>query len=103
MTEKDQYLAEAKENWHRISKTRKPGQEIIDEAACERLLGAFQLGGFFYNIFNLSESRIEYTSKGFSSLLGIAPEEITTELFFDHIHPEDIPWVIESERRSAIL
>jgi hypothetical protein len=95
------YLNEAKDIWRRISKSRLPKEQLIKPEDCARLLGAFQMGDFFYNLFNISESRIEFTSDGVRSLLGIAPEELTIDLFFDRIHPKDLPRVVEYEKLTA--
>lgn len=95
------YLKEAKEIWKKISGLKKPKDQIFDSEKCRELLGVFQVGEYFYNIFNVAEGEIEYTSQGVQKLLGIEPDELDINLFFDRVHSEDVGQLVEFEKRTA--
>ncbi len=97
----ESYLQEAKEIWHKISGNLPVSDIEVERSAYEEMLGVFQMGSFFYNIFNVSKGQIEFTSDGVSELMGLEPKELTIDKFFECIHPEDVGTVVMFERKMA--
>jgi DNA-binding CsgD family transcriptional regulator len=55
----------------------------------KRLLNYFQIGDFYYYIFNLSTQEFEYISSGIERVLGYKAEEVTVPFLLSLFHPED--------------
>jgi DNA-binding CsgD family transcriptional regulator len=97
-----QPLAIAKQLWEHYSPVRIVGNNeknnLIVELA-NRLVHFFQPGDFYWLIFNISTSEIEYISQGIEKVLGYSPEEITLDFFFNNFHPEDQVLYVNSEKK----
>src|SRR3546814_5611743 len=61
------------------------------------MLDIFQVGYYYYFIFNLAETRIEFCSESVAKVLGYRADEITMESMFGSIHPDDVPSFIRFE------
>jgi len=67
----------------------------------KQILNFFQVGDYYYFIFNFNNYEFDLVSAGVKPVLGYEPEEFTTALFMDSIHPEDRPWFLAFETRTA--
>jgi DNA-binding CsgD family transcriptional regulator len=93
-------LNEAKRVWQLVSK-EKPEEEINFEIELrKKLLHFFQIGDFYYYIFNLSTLEVELFSEGVQRVLGYDPTIVNLFFFFNKIHPDDQPWYVNFEKEA---
>jgi DNA-binding CsgD family transcriptional regulator len=76
----------------------------IDEQAFEfdmnvhkKLLNVFQVGEWYYYIFNIKHSCFNFVSQEMSDVLGYKHEDIDVPLLVGAMHPEDQPWFLNFE------
>jgi DNA-binding CsgD family transcriptional regulator len=67
----------------------------------KRLLNVFQIGGYYYIVFNIFQGEIEFASEEIKHILGYEPEEITIQFLMDKIHPEDKSYFLNFEYKIA--
>ncbi|MEO6151399.1 MAG: LuxR C-terminal-related transcriptional regulator [Mucilaginibacter sp.] len=65
----------------------------------KRLLNIFQVGKYYYLVFNIFKGQIEFVSDGVKDVLGYEPEEINIMFMLDNIHPEDKSYFLNFEYR----
>lgn len=87
----------AKEIWTEIGQNKTPGALKLEVEVYKKLLNIFQVGDYYYLIFNPPEMIVEYVSKSITPILGYQPEELTLEKLMQSIHPEDLPHFINFE------
>ncbi|AWG27387.1 hypothetical protein FK004_17735 [Flavobacterium kingsejongi] len=63
----------------------------------KKLLSIFQVGDFYYFIFNVAEANFEFISAEVGSVLGYDPNTITANEFLENIHLEDQPYFLNFE------
>lgn len=63
----------------------------------KRLFNIFQAGKYYYFIFNMYSSEIEFMSDGVVEVLGYKPEEISVPMMMDKIHPDDRNFFLNCE------
>jgi DNA-binding CsgD family transcriptional regulator len=64
----------------------------------KKLLNIFQVGDFYYFIFNVYESTFEYISPEMEKMLGYDPARMDISFFLSAIHPDDQPWFLNCEQ-----
>lgn len=92
---------EAKKIWKRLSRE---GEDSAFEFSLElhkRLLALFQVGDYYYYLFNVRDLVFELVSPEITSLLGYAPEDIDVPFFMGLIHPDDQPWFLNFENMAT--
>lgn len=67
----------------------------------KRLLNIFQVGNYYYIVFNIFQGQIEFISNGIKEVLGYDPKEVTAQFFMDNIHPEDKNYFLNFEHKIA--
>ena len=67
----------------------------------KRLLNFFQVGDYYYFIFNLNTYDFDLVSPEVEKVLGYKPAAFTVPHFMDSIHPEDRPWFLAFETKTA--
>jgi len=92
------YLA-ARKIWGTVVKT---DSEYTKELELQlefhkRLLSIFQVGKYYYMVFNIFQGQIEFMSEEVKDVLGYEPEEMTTMFFLDKIHPDDKSYFLNFE------
>jgi DNA-binding CsgD family transcriptional regulator len=65
----------------------------------KRLLSIFQVGRYYYMVFNIFQGEMEFISEGVKDVLGYGPEEMTIMFLLDKIHPEDKSYFLNFEHR----
>jgi DNA-binding CsgD family transcriptional regulator len=63
----------------------------------KKLLNIFQVGDWYYVVFNLPDSRLDLVGGSVESLLGVKPEMLTLDYLLGQIHPEDLPFFLNFE------
>ena len=90
-------LNEAEKIWKEIGQYKKAGKLKLEVELYKKLLHIFQVGEYYYLIFNPPEMNIEFASKEMKKILGYSPKEFTLELLMGIIHPDDLPFFINFE------
>lgn len=85
--------------WHRIAKFTTNDNFSFELEVHKYLLNIFQPGDFYYFVFNCGTAEMEYVSDSITSVLGIAPSELTLDYLFTIIHPEDLPYFLDFEEQ----
>ena len=88
---------EARKNWLEIGHHKKPGDLKLEVELYKKMLNIFQVGDFYYMVFNPPEGIIEYTSSSITPILGYEPSEFRLEMLMEIIHPDDLPYFLDFE------
>jgi DNA-binding CsgD family transcriptional regulator len=67
----------------------------------KKLLSFFQVGNYYYYVFNVKESAFDFMSAEVKSVLGYSLDEIDVPLMISSIHPEDQPWFLSCENKVS--
>ncbi|RFS26980.1 hypothetical protein DVR12_04135 [Chitinophaga silvatica] len=94
---KIQLYEEAKKIWRIMSDSQEPPDLSLGMEIHKKLLGFFQVGDFYYFIFNLVRGELDYMHHGISKVLGYSPENTSVAWLIDLIHPDDLPWFLDFE------
>ncbi len=101
MAQSDYYLT-ARRFWKTVTDrdvTISESQLQLQLEAQKRLFNIFQAGNFYYIIFNMYKSELDFVDSNITNVLGYAPEEFTIALLLENIHPEDKPYFLNFEYR----
>ncbi|HET8808765.1 MAG TPA: LuxR C-terminal-related transcriptional regulator [Flavobacteriaceae bacterium] len=90
-------LDEANQIWNKATKNKAPGDLLLEMEIYKKLLNIFQVGDYYYFIFNVPQMRIEYASESISSVIGCRSEDYTIDYVLDNIHPDDLPRFLDFE------
>lgn len=95
------YSEETNKLWRRMS-----GQSATDGLHLElelykRLLNFFQVGDYYYFIFNVKDIAFDLVSPQAETVLGYPQGYLTVTAFADCIHPDDRPWFLTFEAKTA--
>ena len=90
-------LNEAQKIWSEIAQHKTPGELQLEVELYKKLLNIFQVGDYYYFIFNPPQMVIEFASASVTDVLGYQPEELTLEGLFNIIHPDDLPHFLSFE------
>lgn len=90
-------LNEAQKIWTEIAHNKTPGDLKLEIELYKKLINIFQVGDYYYMIFNPPEMVIEYASSSIEETLGYKPEEFTLDKLFSIIHPDDLPYFMDFE------
>lgn len=95
------FSEETNKLWGRMS--GKPSAESLNVQLelYKKLLNIFQVGPYFYFIFNLQTLDFDLVSEQVETVLGYKPSEVTVPFLRDCIHPEDRPWFLTFESKTA--
>lgn len=92
---------EATKLWKKASSPATDNGLQIELELYKKLLSFFQVGDYFYYVFNFSESRFDLVSPQSENLLGYKPTELTPQLYMDLIHPDDRSWFLAFESNAT--
>ncbi len=65
----------------------------------KRLFSVFQAGNYYYVIFNMYKSELDFVDPNIAGVLGYEPEEVNITFFMENIHPDDKPYFLNFEYR----
>ncbi|NOT76447.1 MAG: PAS domain-containing protein [Cyclobacteriaceae bacterium] len=65
----------------------------------KKILSLFQVGDYYYYIFNLKTAQFDFISPEVEKVLGYKPEDLNTSIFISSIHPDDAPWFVNFENK----
>jgi DNA-binding CsgD family transcriptional regulator len=90
---------EANKIWTRLAKDANEEELKFSLEIHKKLLNFFQVGDYYYYIFNVKHSKFELMSNDVINVLGYHPEEINVPFLLSNIHPEDQPWFLNFENK----
>lgn len=90
---------EAEKIWKRIAKDGTEEELKFSLEIHKKLLNFFQVGDFYYYIFNVKSSVFDLMSNEVKTVLGYEPGEIDVSFFLSKIHPDDQPWFLNFENK----
>jgi len=90
-------LNEAQKIWTEIGQHKTPGELKLEVELYKKLINFFQVGDYYYMVFNPPEMVIEYASDSMTQHLGYSKEEFNLEKLMEIIHPDDLPNFINFE------
>lgn len=94
-------LEEAKKIFRNHSKDSGDLPINLDLEIHKKLLSIFQVGDFYYYVFNLKKMDHDFVSPEIESVLGYKPDTWTLAAFMSCVHPDDVPWFLNFEHRVA--
>ena len=92
-------LKEARKIFNRVTNGSPEKELIFDLDVHKKLLNLFQVGSYYYYIFNLRRSEFDLVSPEIEDVLGYKPDEINLAQMMNSIHPEDLPWFLNFENK----
>jgi len=96
---KSSIVAQAGRIWQQIASDAHVQDIQFELEVHRRLLSFFQVGDYYYYIFNIKTSAIEFMSDGVTALLGYRPQQIDVPFLLQKIHPDDQPWFLRFEEK----
>jgi DNA-binding CsgD family transcriptional regulator len=88
---------EASKIWKEIAREASQEELKFELEIHKRLLNIFQVGDYYYYIFNVKHSEFDFISNDVTRVLGYQIEEIDVPFFVNLIHPEDQPYFLNFE------
>jgi len=92
---------EANKIWRRAAGESVPDLLEIELPIYKKLLNFFQVGDHYYYVFNLRKLEFDLVSEEIETVLGYHPSEVTIAFLMDKMHPDDRPWFLNFESRTA--
>ncbi|MBL0739466.1 PAS domain-containing protein [Flavobacterium sp. GN10] len=93
-------LEELQKIWNDVSKSNRYTSPDYNIDYIKKIVDIFSIGEYYYLIFNLATSTIEYVQENVTKVLGCLPQDFTTEYSIANIHPEDIPFFLNIENTA---
>jgi len=95
------FNTEANNIWRKVTSQSAPDQLHVELDLHKKLLNFFQVGEYYYWVFNLTTFELDIVSNGVLSVLGYTPAEFSLQLLMDITHPDDRPWFLNYENSAA--
>jgi len=92
-----QLYEDAKKIWRIMSETGEPPELTLGMEVHKKVLKFFQVGDFYYFIFNVAQGSLDYMHESVTRIMGYTPEEMSVARLIDMIHPDDRPWFFDFE------
>ncbi len=93
-------LQELKKIWNNVAKSDAYIAPNYSLEYIKKIVDVFSVGEYYYLIFNLGTSTIEYVQENVNTVLGCLPEEFTTEYTIKNIHPDDVSFFLNIENTA---
>jgi DNA-binding CsgD family transcriptional regulator len=87
--------------WNTISVGNQLNEVDLELEIHKKLLNIFQVGDYYYYIFNLKNLQMEFMSKEMETVLGYKTADMDLTSLFNKIHPEDQPWFLNIENKAV--
>lgn len=93
------FYKEARKIWDDLSPDDELEKLTFELKIHKKLLNIFQVGEFYYFVFNPKKGEFEFMSPGLKTVLGFDPETISASYFLSQLHPEDQPYFLNFETK----
>lgn len=90
-------FTEADKIWKRTSNFTSSDQLAFELEVHKKLLEFFQVGDYYYYVFNVSRSAFDFVSDDIQRVLGYNSASIDVPFLLSNIHPEDQPYFLNFE------
>ena len=97
------FNSEATKLWKRMSSGAPADMRYIELELYKKLLNFFQVGDYYYFLFNVKDVSFDVVSPQVTPVLGYEPQDVDVPFFMDCIHPDDRPWFLAFETRTAVF
>lgn len=87
--------------WKDLSKEIDASKLHIELEVYKKLLNFFQVGDYYYLIFNVATVTFDLISPNIETILGYQASEVDVNFWFHKIHPEDQIWFANFEQETA--
>lgn len=94
-------VIEAAKIWKRLSKDASDVDLKFELEVHKKLLSFFQVGDYYYYIFNIKKALLEFVSTDVTRVLGYDIKEFDIELIMSIIHPDDQPYFLAFEGKAT--
>ncbi len=95
------FNSETNKIWDQASGDRSVNRADFKLDLYKKLLSFFQVGDYYYIIFNISQRDFEYVSPQVKTLLKYEQGDFNLSLFMEIIHPDDRSWLFTYEATAA--
>ena len=95
------FNSEANKIWKKAAGGSPQEQLSFELSMHKKLLNYFQVGDYYYMIFNVPILDLEFVSNHIKAVLGYHPSEFTMQTLLDIIHAEDQPYFLNFEHKIA--
>ena len=92
---------EAKKIWEKMAAGSLVKQTNLEPVILKKLLNIFNVGDYYYYIFNVPLFTFEFVSPEMEKILGYNISDFNIPFLIEKVHPEDISWFLDFE--SAAL
>lgn len=93
-------LEELQKIWNRVARSDQYITPDYNLEYIKKIVDIFSVGEYYYLIFNLATSTIEYVQENVTNVIGCQPKEFTTEYVIANIHPADMAFFMNIESTS---
>lgn len=90
---------EAQKIWQKIAFDATIKNLAFELQVHKKLLNIFQVGDFYYFIFNVRKGEFEFISPEICKILGYDPKTLSANFFLNRIHPEDQIYFLNFENK----
>jgi hypothetical protein len=87
--------------WKKAAGYSAAEQMRFELSLSKKLLNFFQVGNYFYFIFNISSFDFELVSQEIELLLGYHPSEFNINMLLEKTHPDDRPYFLNFENKAG--
>ena len=87
--------------WKKMSSGATTNRPNIELELYKKLLNFFQVGDYYYYIFNIKDIAFDLVSPQVETVLGYTQSEFDIPSFMDKIHTNDRPWFLRFETKTA--
>ncbi len=96
-----QLYEEARKIWKVMAESKDPPDLAMEPEIQKKVLRFFQVGDFYYFIFNAVRGEFEYVHPGVYDMLGYNANECTVAGMISCIHPEDMGCFLDFENAAV--
>lgn len=93
-------LPELERIWGTVARSNVSAEPNYSIDYIKKIVDIFSIADYYYLIFNLVTSTIEYVQEDITKVLGCLPEEFTTEYSFVNIHPDDVSFFLNVQNTA---
>jgi len=95
------FNTEANNIWKKVAGGGTPEQLRFELELYKKLLNFFQVGDYYYLIFNIPILDLEFASMEIETVLGYNPSEFSMNTVIEKAHPDDRPYFLNFENKAG--
>jgi len=85
--------------WRGLARDASVAELQFELEVHKQLLNIFQVGDYYYMIFNVKDAQFDMVSESIREVLGYEPADVDVPFFLSNIHPEDQLWFLTFEQK----